>query len=185
MGNEVDSKVNLQKLREAVNVWLRSNRATQKVLANKAGPSQTTISNLLKGIQIGRESAEKLAKAVDLPLEGLEGPTGPDFAFCGSPDCPSVCLAALGGRVYAAPRFQRLTKSTMDNCPYCNSAMYRECPNCRASISEKVLCCPECKQPYVPVPDDLEGLAPRDLVRECLMRNRVNEQFRRHLADDS
>jgi len=180
MGKSVD----LQKLQQAVTEWFQSEPGTQKALAEKAGVSQSTVSNLLRGKRLSDAVTVKLAKAVGLPAEEIGGPAGPSFAYCGSPDCPSVCLATVGGKLYAAPEFRRITKSTAEDCPYCDSLLYQECPNCCSPISAKALFCPKCKEPYVPVPDDLEGLRPRDLIRECLRRNRINEQLCRRLADE-
>ncbi|HUT95771.1 MAG TPA: helix-turn-helix domain-containing protein [Thermoguttaceae bacterium] len=163
---------------------------TQETLAETAGVSQALVSNLITRRRgpVSRKSAEKLADALGLQIADFErsetAPYGPRFAFCGSTSCPSVCLATVEGKLYVAPRFLRLRNVTSDECPYCDSLIYRECPNCREPISEKRLHCPKCKEPYVPVPDDLEGLPRNEVVRECELRNRMNEQIRRHLGDE-
>lgn len=159
---------------------------TQVTLAKEAGVSQALVSNLITGRQkIGRESAEKLAKALRLQIADFErseaAPYGPRFAFCGSTSCPSLCLAAIEGRLYVAPAFVPLKELTSEKCVYCDSLIYRECPNCLEPISEKRLHCPKCNGPYVPVPENLEGLPPSEIARECERRNRMNEQIRRHL----
>jgi DNA-binding XRE family transcriptional regulator len=183
-GRKKGSTINCAALRREVQKKTRDATYTQVTLAKKAGVSQATVWNLVNGHDITKGPAKKLAEALGLPLEGLDVRTSSTFAYCGSSRCPSVCVAVSGGEFYVAPRFRRLTQSTRENCPYCKSLMYRECPNCRARILEEALYCPECKEPYVSVPEDLENLPPRDLVRECLRRNRMNEYLCRHLGNE-
>jgi predicted XRE-type DNA-binding protein len=184
LNKRVSKTINCAALREEVKKKIEDATYSQVTLAKKAGVSQPLVCNLVKGQDITKGPAKKLAEVLGLPLEGLDIRMGSIFAYCGSSRCPSVCLAVIGGEFYVAPKFRLLTQSTRQNCPYCKSLMYRECPNCQEGIFQKALYCPACEEPYVPVPDELENLPPQDLVKECLRRNRMNEQLCRHLGND-
>jgi len=182
----------MERLRAAMEALLdpeNPRKLRQEDLAEQAGVSQSLISNFRRKQKIRIASARKLASAIrrhDLDFEwGEPASVASGYAFCGSTHCPSLRVAVLDGEPHVAPKFYRLTKSTRDNCPYCHSVMYRECPNCRATVRQKVLRCPKCKEPYVPVPDDLESLPPEKLSRACVVRNRMSEQLCRHLDDAS
>jgi hypothetical protein len=187
------SPEDFEKLREAVRELLAPvktpapGKFTQEDLGREAGVSQSLISKFVGGGQIGRTSANRLAHVLRNRIRDFQwGDTDRDasvFGYCGSTRCPSLRLGLVDGIIYVAPHFRRLTWSTRRDCPYCNSPVFCQCPNCRAPILEKLLSCPNCGEPYVGDPDWLDELPPEERAKTCELTNRINEQLRRHLGD--
>jgi transcriptional regulator with XRE-family HTH domain len=173
--------MDLERLRQRLSQ--RTSNDNQSELAKRIGVSQSLISKFINGKlrTLSRRTANTIASFLEMPVEG---PRKPTLAYCGASHCPSIHVAVLEGFLYASPRFRPITPTSRKDCPYCKAVLFRECPHCGETINKAALYCPECAEPYVEAPDELEGVPDKDVVRTCYLRNRVNEQLCRNLGID-
>lgn len=178
-------------LRDEAKQAVNADDYSRAQLAKDAGVSAATVHNLCeKKGSLNKTSRRKLAAALRRRNPDFKwGDEEPEarFALCANPACPTVRVAYAEGHFYVAPKFRPIKGLVSDKCPYCRATIHVASPCCNAPISERQLLCPKpgCKGPLVPAPKDLENLPPTERVRACVLRNRMNDQLMRHLADDA
>lgn len=174
-------------LAEAVRDALRRG-FTQTQIAERAGVSQQTISNLVRGKpKLSPGYRRRIAESVGIdvaPSSQREAAAEPVFTYCANPLCCSLTLAANDGKLYIAPRFRRSGAPGKAMCRYCDSKLLKECPRCTTSITQEWLICETCGFPFVETPPSMQGLAPERLEEVAERWDSRNRRIRTALHDD-
>ena len=140
---------------------------TQSALAQRVGCKQSAISMLESGQpeKVSRETVEKIAKLLDVPLDApsatgsSDAPTLPSGSrgYCPSAACPSNVPYTVQGELFFWPRLQAL--SAGPRCVFCGELLEARCPQCGAPVTEGA-CCPQCGEARVTNTVGPEAAAP-------------------------
>lgn len=145
----------------------REKSMTQSALAQRVGCKQSAISMLESGLpeKVSKETVEKIAKLLDVPLDAPSSPGSSDApvlpsgsrGYCPSAACPSNVPYAVQGELFFWPRPQSL--SAGPRCVFCGELLEARCPQCGAPVTEGA-CCPQCGVPRVTNTVGPEAAAP-------------------------
>ncbi|HNX35129.1 MAG TPA: helix-turn-helix domain-containing protein [Kiritimatiellia bacterium] len=132
----------------------REKGMTQSALAEAVGCKQSAISMLESGqsVKIARETVEKIASRLGVPLEPASddprspamaaGPL-PAHAFCPNAFCYTNVPYVVNGDLLFWPRPQPASAAGGTHCAVCGELLERRCPHCGAPLGAGA-CCPHC-----------------------------------------
>ena len=131
----------------------REKGVTQSALAEAAGCTQSAISMLEAGqyAKVARETVEKIAALLDVPVEPPPAESRPPLslplsehahAFCPDALCYSNVPYTVNGNLLFWPR--RQPDGSGSRCVVCGELLERHCPHCGAVFASPGACCHSC-----------------------------------------
>ena len=137
-------------------------------MADSIGASQPAVSAFESGKTnaLSQDLIDAMADAlgveraqVALKPRRRRVPARPRLFHCTNPHCLSnLPTTEIDGALRFIPSMLRARAYALA-CPYCRRPMAHRCPHCKAPVAEGVFCTnPECKEPRVDPPDDVDEL---------------------------